>query len=96
MSMFDRLSPPEPQKAIATTKKRAATTVAVATDKQPIPSAPKKGRGGKSSNPDYGTLLSYIPLDVKKNALRKWEDANPEAPDASDMVEYLLRDYLKR
>jgi hypothetical protein len=48
---------------------------------------------GKSSNPDYEPVKIYVRKRTRRNAERKWEDA--EGGDFSELVEQLLVDYLK-
>ena len=81
--------------------KRTPTVRATTADTSPAATptgVPKKQKplGKSADKATYGTLLTYVPHDVKRDAIRKWQDENPKQPDASDMVESLLRDFLKR
>jgi len=47
---------------------------------------------GKSSNPDYEPVKLYVRKKTRKDATRKWEDA--DGGDFSELVEHLLKKYL--
>jgi hypothetical protein len=47
---------------------------------------------GKSSHPEYEPVKIYIRRQTRKDAWRKWEDAN--GGDFSDLMQQLLEQYL--
>jgi hypothetical protein len=58
----------------------------------PQPPASPSKKFGKSSSPDYEPVKVYVRTKTRKDAARKWEDAN--GGDFSDLVEHLLTKYL--
>jgi len=57
----------------------------------PVP-LPLEGTA-KSRHPEYNPVKVFLRKDTHKAAGRKWEDA--EGGDFSDLVEYLLQEYLR-
>jgi hypothetical protein len=47
---------------------------------------------GKSSHPEYEAVKIYIRKQTRKDAWRKWEDAN--GGDFSDLMQHLLEQYV--
>jgi hypothetical protein len=47
---------------------------------------------GKSSHPEYEAVKIYIRKQTRKDAFRKWEDAN--GGDFSDLMQHLLEQYV--
>ncbi len=54
--------------------------------------APPERRAGKSSRPDYEKVGLYIQTDLRRRAIRKFEDNGGR--DLSDLIEDLLTSYL--
>jgi len=46
----------------------------------------------KSRHPEYEAVKIYVRSETRKQAWRKWEDA--EGGDFSDLVQMLLEEYL--
>lgn len=65
-------------------------------DSPAVPTAAKKTKAGKSTDPTYGAMMVYVPKKLKTDATRKWEDEHPDTPEISDMVTALLSEYLAR
>ena len=84
---------PEPPRAAAPRKRsehRAGRkTVEVAPATEP---ANRERRAGKSSRPDYEKVGLYIQTDLRRRAIRKFEDNGGR--DLSDLIEDLLTSYL--
>jgi hypothetical protein len=57
-------------------------------------SAPKMPQRttGKSSNPEYEPVKVYVRSEMRKKAVRKWEDECGR--DLSDLIEVLFSKYL--
>lgn len=47
---------------------------------------------GKSSHPDYEAVKVYVRRQTRKDAWRKWEDA--QGGDFSDLMQHLLEQYV--
>jgi hypothetical protein len=47
----------------------------------------------KSKHPEFEPVKIYVRSRTRKDAWRKWEDAN--GGDFSDLVQMLLEDYLR-
>lgn len=47
----------------------------------------------KSKHPDFEAVKIYVRSRTRKDAWRKWEDAN--GGDFSDLVQHLLEQYLR-
>ncbi len=52
----------------------------------------RERRAGKSSRPDYEKVGLYIQTDLRRRAIRKFEDNGGR--DLSDLIEDLLTSYL--
>ena len=70
---------------IPDTRPKAASRKIVAT-KTPLRTT------GKSSNPAYEPVKVYVRSEMRKKAVRKWEDEGGR--DLSDLVEVLFSKYL--
>lgn len=60
---------------------------------KPTTAQGKQGRGGKSSNPNYQQVLSYVRRDTYKAVRRQLLDESNS--DFSELVETLLSNWLK-
>jgi hypothetical protein len=65
----------------------AAASRRIATPKKPFRTT------GKSSNPEYEPVKVYVRSEMRKRAVRKWEDEGGR--DLSDLIEVLFSKYLK-
>jgi hypothetical protein len=76
------LPPPSPRVETATMEPAKAETATL------------KGRGGKSSDPNYNQYSVYLRKAVRKKVGRALDDAD-NGTDFSDLVEELLEKWLK-
>ena len=59
----------------------------------PVESPVRKGRGGKSSDPNYNQFSIYLPKTLRKKVGRALDDAET-GQDFSELVEELLAKWL--
>ena len=71
------------------TEHRAERKAAAAPALEP---SSRERRAGKSSRPDYEKVGLYIQTDLRRRAIRKFEDNGGR--DLSDLIEDLLTSYL--
>jgi hypothetical protein len=72
---------------VKTSQPPIASSRRVPTPKKPLRTT------GKSSNPEYEPVKVYVRSEMRKKAVRKWEDEGGR--DLSDLIEVLFSKYLK-
>jgi hypothetical protein len=80
---------------MAETNNNADSLVNTEPTAQKIDRRTTRVKTGKSSNPDFVTAIFYLRKETKKRVFRALEDAD-EGVDASDLVESLLQEWLKK
>ena len=76
-------------------KKKAVSSPSLAAVKTLTPAKAEKRQTGKSSNPDYAQVLTYIKRDTHR-AVKKALLDDAANRDLSDLVEQLLADWVKK
>jgi GTP cyclohydrolase FolE2 len=77
------------------TKKSVDASLSASTDKPARKTVAEKRAGGKSSNPDYTQVLSYIRRDTH-NQVKAALIFDERKRDLSDLVEELLAAWVKK
>lgn len=67
-------------------------TLPKAASRRIVPSRTPPRTTGKSSNPAYEPVKVYVRSEMRKKAVRKWEDEGGR--DLSDLIEVLFSKYL--
>ncbi len=84
----------EPKEKTRSVKKKPVASPPTAKSEPPPKVKTEKRAAGKSSNPDYAQVLSYVRRDTH-NAVKAALIFDPEKRNLSDLVEELLAGWLK-